>query len=62
MECLIGITGKDFVLLASDTSCGRSIVSMKQGNDMQFIFCFKYAEGNAVFNFFRLVRNVEWTL
>ena len=31
MECLIGIKGKDFVLMASDTAVGRSVVSMKQG-------------------------------
>lgn len=33
MECLIGIQGKDFVLLASDTASCRSIVSMKQDTD-----------------------------
>ena len=31
MECLIGIQGKDFVLLAADTVSARSIMSMKQG-------------------------------
>ena len=31
MECLIGIRGKDFVLLASDTVAGRSIMAMKHG-------------------------------
>ena len=31
MECLIGIKGQDFVLLAADTVSARSIVSMKQG-------------------------------
>ena len=31
MECLFGIQGKDFVLIASDTTCGRSIVKMKSG-------------------------------
>jgi len=31
MECLIGIRGKDFVLLASDSVVGRSVVSMKDG-------------------------------
>lgn len=31
MEFLIGIQGKDFVLVASDTSSARSILSMKQG-------------------------------
>ncbi|KAJ8306595.1 hypothetical protein KUTeg_017140 [Tegillarca granosa] len=34
MECLIGIQGKDFVLLASDTASCRSIVSMKQGYEL----------------------------
>lgn len=32
MECVIGITGKDFVLVASDTIQAHSIVVMKQGN------------------------------
>lgn len=36
MECLIGIRGKDFVLLASDTNAGRSIVSMKRDHDKMF--------------------------
>ena len=31
MECVIGITGKDFVLLASDTQQAHSIVVMKHG-------------------------------
>ena len=31
MECVIGITGKDFVLLASDTVQAHSIVVMKHG-------------------------------
>ncbi|KAK8865893.1 hypothetical protein IAR55_001041 [Kwoniella newhampshirensis] len=29
MECSFGITGKDYVLIAADTSAGRSIVRMK---------------------------------
>lgn len=33
MECLIGIQGKDFVLVAADTVSCRSIVSMKQDYD-----------------------------
>lgn len=33
MECLIGIQGKDFVLVAADTVSARSIVSMKQDYD-----------------------------
>ncbi|KAK3090102.1 hypothetical protein FSP39_009206 [Pinctada imbricata] len=36
MECLIGIKGKDFVLVASDTASARSIVSMKQDTDKMF--------------------------
>ncbi|KAL5015808.1 hypothetical protein ScPMuIL_005397 [Solemya velum] len=36
MECLIGITGKDYVLVAADTTCARSIVSMKQDEDKMF--------------------------
>lgn len=31
MECVIGIVGKDFVLVASDTNQAHSIVIMKQG-------------------------------
>ena len=34
MECLIGIQGKDFVVMASDTATARSIVSMKHGTEM----------------------------
>ncbi|XP_064606372.1 proteasome subunit beta type-2-like [Liolophura sinensis] len=36
MECLIGIQGKDFVLVASDMISGRSIMSMKQDYDKMF--------------------------
>lgn len=36
MECLIGITGKDFVLVASDTIQAHSIVVMKQDDDKLF--------------------------
>ncbi|XP_005098397.1 proteasome subunit beta type-2 [Aplysia californica] len=36
MECLIGIQGKDFVLLASDTVCARSVVAMKDDHDKMF--------------------------
>lgn len=31
MECVIGIVGKDFVLVGSDTNQAHSIVVMKQG-------------------------------
>ena len=31
MECLLGIQGPDFVLVASDSGSGRSIVRMKDG-------------------------------
>lgn len=31
MECVIGIVGKDFILVASDTNQAHSIVIMKQG-------------------------------
>ena len=31
MECLIGIQGSDFVLVASDSASGRSIIRMKDG-------------------------------
>nr|UCK81649.1 proteasome subunit beta type-2 [Arenicola marina] len=33
MECIIGIQGKDFVILASDTTAARSIVAMKSDHD-----------------------------
>ncbi|XP_076463226.1 proteasome subunit beta type-2-like [Babylonia areolata] len=33
MECLIGIQGKDFVILASDTVAARSIIKMKNDQD-----------------------------
>jgi hypothetical protein len=33
MECVIGIVGKDFVLLASDTLQVHSIVVMTHGKD-----------------------------
>ncbi|RUS32701.1 nucleophile aminohydrolase [Jimgerdemannia flammicorona] len=33
MECLFGITGKDFVLLASDTLAAQSIIVMKDTDD-----------------------------
>ena len=33
MECVIGIVGKDFVLVASDTSQAHSIVVMKHDDD-----------------------------
>merc|ERR1712122_77929 len=36
MECVIGIVGKDFVLLASDTNCAHSIVVMKQDDDKMY--------------------------
>lgn len=31
MDCIMGITGKGFVLTASDTLSARSIVVMKNG-------------------------------
>ncbi|KAF6040053.1 PSMB2 [Bugula neritina] len=33
MECLIGVQGKDFVLVAADSSNARSIVRMKEDHD-----------------------------
>ncbi|KAL8584579.1 hypothetical protein ACOMHN_002309 [Nucella lapillus] len=36
MECLIGIQGKDFVILAADTVSARSIVKMKNDQDKMF--------------------------
>ena len=32
MECLIGIQGPDFVLVASDSGSGRNVIRMKYGN------------------------------
>jgi 20S proteasome subunit beta 4 len=37
MECLIGITGKDFVILAADTNHAHSIVVLKHGNKFFFL-------------------------
>ncbi|RMX37294.1 hypothetical protein pdam_00008917 [Pocillopora damicornis] len=34
MECLIGIQGPDFVLVASDSGSGRSIIRMKDGYEL----------------------------
>lgn len=36
MECLLGIQGPDFVLVASDSGSGRSIVRMKDDQDKMF--------------------------
>jgi len=36
MECLIGIKGADFVIVASDTTAARSIVSMKKDYDKMY--------------------------
>lgn len=36
MECLIGIRGFDFVLMATDSVAGRSIVAMKKDQDKMF--------------------------
>lgn len=38
MECLIGIQGPDFVLVASDSASGRSIIRMKDGKGMLGLF------------------------
>ena len=35
MECLIGIQGADFTIIASDTNAARSIVTMKKGRTNQ---------------------------
>lgn len=37
MECLIGIQGPDFVLVASDSASGRSIIRMKDGKAFSFL-------------------------
>ncbi|KAH9523515.1 Proteasome subunit beta type-2 [Bulinus truncatus] len=36
MECLIGIQGKDFVLIATDTVSARSVVAMKDDHDKMY--------------------------
>lgn len=36
MECLIGIKGSDYVLVASDTIAARSIIALKKDNDKMF--------------------------
>lgn len=33
MECSFAITGKDYVLVASDTNAARSIIKMKSDED-----------------------------
>ena len=38
MECLIGIKGRDFVLIATDCVAGRSILAMKKGMIARFVF------------------------
>ena len=35
MECLIGITGKGYTIIASDCNAARSIVKMKTDEDKQ---------------------------
>jgi len=36
MECLIGIQGADFTIIASDTNAARSIVTMKKDHDKMY--------------------------
>lgn len=38
MECLIGIQGPDFVLVASDSASGRSIIRMKDGKAFSLFY------------------------
>ena len=38
MECLIGIQGPDFVLVASDSASGRSIIRMKDGKALSLSY------------------------
>jgi hypothetical protein len=49
MECVIGIVGKDFVLVASDTNQAHSIVIMKQGKHASV--CFFYNEKDLIILF-----------
>jgi len=37
VECLIGIKGRDFVLMASDCVAGRSIIAMKKGVCLTYV-------------------------
>ena len=49
MECLIGIQGPDFVLVASDSASGRSIVRMKDGKALLLSIAFIKIAGVFVF-------------
>ena len=51
MECLIGIQGPDFVLVASDSASGRSIIRMKDGKAFSFQFSFFHLKSCRSFHF-----------
>ena len=51
MECLIGIQGPDFVLVASDSASGRSIIHMKDGKAFSFQFPFFQLKNCRFFHF-----------
>lgn len=40
MECLIGIKGKDFTVIACDTMASRSVVAMKKGLNLLLSFLY----------------------
>ncbi|GAA94397.1 uncharacterized protein L969DRAFT_96359 [Mixia osmundae IAM 14324] len=54
MECSFGITGKDFTIIASDTSAARSIVRMKSNEDKmrvigkRLVFAYSGESGDTV--------------
>jgi len=50
MECLIGIQGPDFVLVASDSASGRSIIRMKDGKASPLSMKFTKRSPNVLFS------------
>lgn len=50
MECLIGIQGPDFVLVASDSASGRSIIRMKDGKACLLSMKFTKRSPNVLFS------------
>ena len=47
MECLIGIKGKDFVLVASDNMAAHSIIAIKHDAQKQFELSDKMVRHNS---------------
>jgi 20S proteasome alpha/beta subunit len=57
MECLLGITFRDFVLIAADMTNARSIMVVKDGKSLIFIVCelvFAFFNAAVVTEFFIL--------